>query len=520
MQTTIETDHEHRGNKDDKRYAGFLVALRDRFDARTEDGRAPLLTTDSPGLWEAYLTSFPEAERQYHNCNACRHFVERFGGLVIVDSKGRTIPAFFSEQDGPEYAAIVKIVKKARVTGVFLSSLPVFGEPLTGDWRHLSLKNLAVYKQGALTAAQAMAEKKEDFGQVARALGEFPQALVQKAMTILGAEVLYRAEKVQGPAKFLNDLHEARAALRGKARDNVLWVAIAKAPAGFCHPRSSMVGSLLEDLASGMDLETVKARFGKKMHPLQYLRPQAAPSVGSVLAAEKLFEKLGLASALRRRYARIEECETFWLPKKAGPAAGGIFSSVLGSAASKPLALGVSTMTWMKFARELLPSAEKIEYHAAHGNYCGLLTAVDQEAPSLFQWPHPVSWYVYHGGSMPGQWNLYAGAWTEVTGLSNSPAQWGDRKITIPHFSESVVAFLKGAKDYRSAGLCLFPEILKSELHGVRSVIEAYSAKGTPEGRDEGTANGIVFGSKGAINARLRVTSGASSREILIDRWD
>lgn len=516
---TIETEsHQHRGNKDDVVYGGFLLRLQDRFLSRTSNGTVPLLTTNATGLWEAYLAVFPETERQYHNCNACRHFIERFGGLVTVVGKGRTSPAFFSEEDGPEYAAIVKIVKKAAVSGVFLSSLPVFGEPLTGDWRHLSLKNLDRYRGVLLNASQAMAEKAEDFKNVARALGEFPQALVQKAMTILESDSLYRAEKVMGPARFLLNLHEARASLRGKAKDNVLWAAIAKAPAGFCHPRSSMIGSLLEDLAMGLDLENVALRFKKKMHPLQYLRPQAPPSAGNIAQAEKIFEKLGLASALHRRYARIEECETFWTPKpKARGMGDGIFADLLPSKPSS-LALPSATMTWSKFSREVLPEAEKIEYLAVHGNYCGILTAVDPEAPLLFQWPHPVSWYVYHGGSSPGQWSLPQGSWVEITGLSPSLAWWRGQKST--HFPEAVVAHLKGARETRPASLCLFPEILKSELHEVRRTIEAFSQKGTPEGAAEGTANGVIFGSRGAINALLRVTGKNSTREILVDRWD
>jgi hypothetical protein len=519
MQTTIfeNEEHRHEGNKDDSVYQGFLSDLQRRYEERTDGGKRPVFETSATGLWEAYLESFPLGERQYHNCNACRRFIERFGGLVTIDEKGKTESILWDAGYGEEYAAMLKIVKKASVTGIFLSSLPVLGEPLTGDWRHLSLKNRAVYRGSLLSASQAAAAKKEDYGTVGRGLGEFPQVLVQKAMTILASDSLYRAEKVLGPAKFLNDLHEARAGLRGKAKDNVLWLAVALAPAGFCHPRTSMVGSLLEDLAAGLSLDVVQKRFAAKMHPLQYLRPQAAPSAGNVAQAEKVFEQLGLASALRRRYARLEECEAFWTPRAEEKKAGGLFSDLVTKPVSGKTSLPSATMTWAKFSRDVLPEATKLEFFAVHANYTGLLTAVDPEAPLLFQWPHPVSWYVYHGGSQPSQWGLAPG-YVEITGLSPSPARWGGNRAT--HFSESVVAILKGARDSRTAGLCLFPEILKSDLHAVRATIEAYSNRGSLEGRDEASACGVIFGSQGPIGARLRMTTKDSVREILVDRWE
>lgn len=53
-----------------------------------------------------------------------------------------------------------------------------------------------------------------------------------------------------------------------------------------------MIGTLLDDIASGMSFDSVSRRFAEKMHPLQYQRPQAAPSAGNIAQAEKIVEKL------------------------------------------------------------------------------------------------------------------------------------------------------------------------------------------------------------------------------------
>lgn len=73
-----------------------------------------------------------------------------------------------------------------------------------------------------------------------------------------------------------------------------------------------MIGTLLKDVATGMDFATVSARFASKMHPLKYQRPQAAPRVGNIADAEKIVAQLGIARSLERRFARIDEIDTLW----------------------------------------------------------------------------------------------------------------------------------------------------------------------------------------------------------------
>ena len=243
-----------------------------------------MFTTDATGLFQSYLDALPAADRQSHHCDACRRFLEGFGGLVTIDPKGVARPAVWHGLNAPEYyapvvSALDRAVRRARVTGVFLSSLDVWGKPVTGEWRHLAVTPApsAVFESLLWTARQTMAEKAEDFRSVSRALSEYNERVLRQALRLLESEILYRSEKVAGPARWLRELQVSRDAVRGEARDHVVWRTVATAPAGFCHPRSSMIGTLLEDLATGMDFATVSARFAARMHPLKYQRPEAAP---------------------------------------------------------------------------------------------------------------------------------------------------------------------------------------------------------------------------------------------------
>lgn len=533
MQTvaTSPTPARKAGNVHDREYRSFLKSFAKRFNDNL--GGDWLFTTDAPGLWEAYLASFPESQRQFHNCCACRHFIERFGGLVTIAEDGSTASAvwLFTDEVPDEYRAgfraMEKVVRKAKVTGVFLSSEPELGQSLTGNFRHMSVPNPGVYKKrGLLTAGQAAAEKREDHHNVMRALAEFTAPMVDQALTLLKTDSLYRSEKVMGPAQWLAELHAAIATAPGR-KSNVVWRAIAAAPAGFCHPRSSMVGTLLEDIAAGKDFAEVSRAFKAKMHPLLYQRPQAPPSAGNIAQAEKIFAELGIANALKRRFARLEEVETIWKPAHEPKREnGGVFSHLKAKDApsNEPLITTPQNITWEKFARTVLPDAKALELLVPHhGNFCALLTAEDPEAPPILQWDlperrNPFSWYVYHGGSSAAHWGISMG-WTRVAAVALQPSAWfgGD----FPHHGGGALFVLPGARDSRADSVALFPETLKSELHQVRSTIEAYSRGAKPSGQEEASANGLVLSKGGGSDVTVRAVLANGTRVgYRIDRWD
>lgn len=522
------------GNHHDGDYDAFLGRVNARFLANCANGAKPLFTTDAEDLWGAYLGSFADpAERQRHNCHACRQFVERFGALATLGDDGMVAPAMWHEDDAPEayrpaLAAMAKVVRRAKVTGVFLSSDVVWGTPETGVWHHLAVRPATgmVFKRATQTAGQAMAEKREDFKTVMHALNEFTQLHLETALTLLKTEALYRSEKVLGQAEWLHALHVARAAAHGAGKANVVWRTIATAPAGFCHPRSSMIGTLLEDIAAGKDFGAVSRAFAAKMHPLAYQRPQAAPSAGAIAVAEKVMQQLGAAGALARRFARLDEVQALWrpTPKKDEASSGGVFGHLKPNR-SEALSMSIpaQTMTWEKFQREVLPTAERIEFQApSHGSYTSLVTAVNPDAPPILQWDsegarNPVSWYFWNGGSTAAQFGLTGGKFHQVNAVALKPSMWNGGH---EHQGHGVLFVIDGAKDSRTPSACLFPEMLKSEFHGVRPVLEAYSNCAQMEGSADQSAAGVMLNKGQPWNATVRVWSAGRSRDYRLDRWD
>lgn len=559
MTTTAMTPS---GNISDGDYRAFLNRLQDSY--ANLNGR-PLFTTDAE-LWPVYLAAFPEATRQHHNCSACRRFIERFGGLVTIDDAGVIAPAFWRPEDADvdcinAVAAMVMAVRRARVTGVFLCSEKEWGTRVTGDWIHLSLVPASgrVFERATQTAGQAMAEKRQDYINVNRALDELNIDQLTLAVRVLKSDALYRSEKVLGAAEWLHSTYAARMTARGQARANLVWLAVAEAPAGFCHPRASMIGTLLEDIAAGMDFDAVSRRFAAKMHPLAYQRPQAAPTAGAIAQAEKTVAAMGAAGSLARRYCRADEVVAIWRPAPTKPAradaqcsacagkgqlgtyqdpgircddcmGSGRVPGVFGHLTPKgrevlAMAIPAQAITFAKFRAEVLPTAERIEVLApAHGHYACMTTAVNADAPPIIQWDtperrNPVSWYLYVGGSTAEHWGLasrgVSSTWHPVLAISLSPAHWHGGN---EHHATNAILVIAGARDSTNRSACLFPEILKSEFHGIRSVIEAYSNRAKLEDESGQHAAGLMIGKNSG--ASVRVWVGSVSSEYRIDRWD
>lgn len=523
---------------DDVSYDALLTALRSHF-ATVTASPVPIFTTDADGLFAALLAGLPDEARQHYTCRTCQRFVDTYGGLVTIDDAGRTVPLLWDASlaigifAGP-VATLRRLVSRAKVTGVFLSSDRSWGTPRTGEWVHMAVVPPAsmVFRSTAIkNAYQASAEKREDYGTLCRGLAEFPVSAVEQAHAMLTNGQLYRSEKCIGVAKWLLDLHTARADEKGKARDNVTWRAVATAPVGFCHIKSTMIGTLLEDIVTGLPFAAIKSRFDDKMNPLQYQRPTAPPAAGNIAQAEKVVAELGAAGALARRYARIEDIQTIWTPVDAKPAApaGGVFGHLLNqpSVPSPMAGAPAVVMTWEKFARDILPHAAQIECRVPSGATCfyALVTATNPDAPPIIQWDredrrNPVNWYTYSGGSSAAQWGMTAGAWAKAAALSEFPHRWFGGQSS--HQGDGILFVLAGAKDSKNgASLALFPETLRSEFHAIRATIEAFSQRGTLTGREEASACGLGYRRGQPWNVEVRVTPTSGPACVYrIDRWD
>lgn len=519
--------------------------VRKRFTAM---GPRALFTT-GPLSYDLFLEALPAELRQQHNCRACRSFVEHFGGLVHLAPDGTAHSPFWDESNVPEtFAPAIRTLRvetqRREIVGVFYVSEPVLGTspddaPFGNPWRHFHVKvpewmrwSEQRQRETGMTAGQAMAQRREEAGMLQRALADYTPATVALAISLLGADSLYRGEKVLGVARWFGELQQRLASVANRRhRDGLIWAAVASAPIGYAHVRSSMIGTLLDDLAAGLPVDEVRHKFAAKMHPLQYQRPTAPPSAGNIREAEKVIAQHAAAGSLARRFAKLEDLRPLWIPRAAvdtSKATGrmSVFGHLVKPPASKVSDIDAThmPMTWEKFARVVLSSSpEAVDIHVpTKGNFGALITAVHPTAPPMLQWDreddrNPLSWYVYYGGSHASAWHLSIG-WQPLTAITLQPNMY---RAGGEHHGTGVFFVIKGAQDTQHrAGGGMFVESMRSEFHHIRSTLEAFFKAAPIEGRADATACGLIAQKSGPWDVRLRVTAGNVRTTYKLDRWD
>jgi hypothetical protein len=513
----------------DDNYHVFLQDLREHFLSATYNpaGSEKLFTTDAYGLWNAYLNNFPPEWQQHFNCHACRDFIGKYGGLVTIRESGETTPVMWQRHytDGiykKSVEACYKIVKKAKVTGVFISDKNRLGIRKNDFYHmHVDLQDSMILKS-IYKPHEIYAEKKQDFILLARTLHEYTIDEITMAVGILSEDTVNRADKFLNMTKWFLKLKRS---LTGN-KQNIIWRAVADAPTGFCHIKNTMVGTLLDDIKSGMPFVSIKRRFNDAMNPLKYQRPQTKPDDQNIEQAESIIEKMGCADSLRRRYATIDEIPTIWKPTHFKAPQDGIFGHLKKGAMKDKMEFDAKKISYEKFLADVIPTAISINVILQNRamNFGAIVTAEIPDSQRILKWDNGESFrntfshYVYSGGSGPFHWNLSDNTAHKINGICTYPQQWSG----CDYLGMGAILIIDGCRDLRheKSGLGLFPEILRSEFHPIRKTIEAYSKSEKISGFENSSACGLLLQKNAEnINIRLQVETENFSRVYIIDRW-
>lgn len=539
-----KTVHEHRTSQ---AFDQMVNALQEAFDAKVKLYGSTLFTVGVNHLSTAYLKSFDDlAERAEHDCHVCREFMRQHGNLVFITPKGNVIPAFWDATVVPEsyfdqVDVLQKMVAAGKATGVYYAERVKLGHREAGNFPHFALTvPSAVVATGIDSAHAQTMQARENFLTLSRGLQEYTPEVLARAALLINARLSDECPQLKNLQFLMNlhaDLKAAGSSVTRKSRaPNLRWIAVANAPTGFCNPRGTVIGTLLDELLEGSNETSAMNRFCEKIAADVYQRPVAAPTEGNVKTAEKLIDKLGLEPALHRRFALLDEVPKLWTPPVVAATPkkeGGVFAHLetKGEVKKKPKAktkeVNGGVLSWEKFKRTVLPDAQRIEFLLPSGRIAlgGVLTAVNAEAPPLMSWDredarNPASTYVHMKGAPADAFDLVAGTYVQVLAIVAMPWKWNPATAAFGHSGELLV--LQGAEDEAADELGIFPQDLRSELHQVRATIEAYSKEGTIQDIEGQKAQGLMLSYGRPVHhlCQLMVTNALGRTYYNIDRWD
>lgn len=566
-------------DKYDEDYKVLIKHLQETLLKRLSEGRTSLFRTKTAmkptvqmvehgisidcDLGMVYLGALTEDQRQQYTCSCCFSFLKHYGGTVQITNEGKTKSVLWDAESFPQdnyFFTVVErmqeVVESGRVVGPFKDSGAVWGSFEKGGFEHFAIAAPVAVRHydRKLTGRQKQAQLREDYRRMALFFSSEKGSVehLRNLMQILESETLQGDQIIDGAGRWLYETAVERANAKDqRVRENLLWRAVATAPAGFAHPNSTMVGTVLDGLLEGKPMSQIRGEYKAKTRADVYHRPVAAPTLNQLEIAEKLVEQLGVQQSLRRRvgylsdvpahgfiWSRSREDETEEAVKPRG-VFGHLAPQAKDAAKTEALELPAATMTWNKFVEDVLPKAHDIEIFVPDQNdiFGGLSAAAVGDAPPILMYDsedarNSVSTYQrsnkdYAGrlvGTPPRDWGLVGWNYYPIKAIITGPHTWGDSKF--PQLGELVFFVIEDCYDKMiedgRAGIALFPQLLKQELREIQRVVEKYSNEAFFEGDVKQQAAG-VFIAKGAPAGnprRLRVKTEFGQRLINIDRWE
>lgn len=407
----------------------FAKTVATSFQALVKAAQVFVTGVDGDALYQSYLAAFPEGtnpifrKQTEHECSCCKQFIRRAGNVVTVNDQGdiRTVWDDAAEKAPHPYDVVAKTLRDTvrardisdlfRVSqkeGSFGSqttrSLDPDGKALT--WNHFYTNPIPKALQAA-SPDQVRGDYRTTVQVFTRGLVELLPSALDTVYALIEANNLYRgAEHMAAVTQFM----AAQRAYQTKGPHEQAVFAWTNAVGPASRFRNTVIGTLVQDLSEGVDVERAVASFEQKVAPTNYKRTTAVITPMMVKKAMQTIEELGLEPALERRFATIHDIsvnDVKWVDGSVKPAMKGGIGDVLMQAATtgptntKKDEERAEDIGLEAFVERVLPEATSMEVFlkSEHlGNLMSLTAPVHPEPKQLFRWTNDFAWS--YGGNV------------------------------------------------------------------------------------------------------------------------
>jgi hypothetical protein len=375
-------------------------------------GKELYVTAAPDDVWATYLAAFPEGsnpiykERTEHDCSCCKNFIRGIGNVVaIIDGKPQSIWNVKAEAPYDTVAkALDNFVTNSQITDLWRTTEHKYGAEHTKQlleggtvkrWNHFYGDVPA--KQRTATPDKARGDFRTTVQVFKRGLAELTDAALDIVVDLIDSKALYRGEEHLTSIKAFREVKRAYNAMPEPDRETFAWVNAASPAARF---RNTVIGTLIQDLSEGVDIEKAVKAFESKVAPTNYKRPTALITEGMVKIAMQKIQELGLEKALERRYAKISDVtvnNVLWVHRESAKQMKGGLESLLMTAV-KPKTVAESNaenISIEDFVKSVLPAVTTIEVllkNSQAGNLVSVTAPVHADSGELFKWDNDFAW--------------------------------------------------------------------------------------------------------------------------------
>ncbi|MEZ4363307.1 MAG: hypothetical protein R3B48_24235 [Kofleriaceae bacterium] len=404
----------------------FTKLVATTFQTMVKGPQVFVSSVEGDALYQAYLSAFPAgtdpifAKSTEHDCSCCKQFLRRAGGVVTVDARGAVHTVWDDAAEKAAYpynevaAHLRSVVLAADIANVYRvrDKEASFGAAQTRSlqkdtgkvltWDHLHTGPIPKKLQAESPEA-VQGEHRTTMQVFARGLAELTSGALDTVLSLVEANTLYRGQEHKQALVQFQAAQRAYLALpEGRERNLFAWTHAHGPAARF---RNTVIGTLVQDLSEGRDLEASVQSFESKVAPQNYKRTSALITPGMVKDAMATIESLGLESALERRFAVISDIsvnDVKWVDNSAKPLMKGGLGDVLmqHAVAASPKSpeeddKRAEPISLDDFMTQILPGTTSMELllKSAHlGNLVSLTAPANPEPKQLFRWDNDFAW--------------------------------------------------------------------------------------------------------------------------------
>lgn len=392
-------------------FKALASAVRAQF---AEMSREALFVVDSDrdAIWEAYLGAFPPGtdplyrKRTEHDCACCRAFIRAVGPVVAIQNGAVT--SIWDLNGLPEpYQTVANAmadhVKALRIRDVYLTRDAKQGASVSHahiDNRVVTFDHFSAEVPTRFVTRDGDAKRGEmrtTHAVLMRGLTELIPEAVETVADLITDKALYRGEEHARAVTEFQTLQRRFLAADARGREVLAWTLVSSPVARF---RNTVIGTLVQDLSEGVDLEKAVKAFETKVAPQNYKRPTALITKAMVEQAMATIRDLGLEPALERRHARLSDVSVnsvlFVDNAVRGQMKGGLEGLLMQEVKPpKPDLKRAEEIGVADFMATVLPKTTGLEVfldNSLLGNFVSLTAPVHDDVPPLFKWRNNFAW--------------------------------------------------------------------------------------------------------------------------------
>lgn len=395
-------------------YADFVKALKAQFAVMQALGA--LYTVDVPKdeLYDLYLDSFPEGtnlmykERREYDCNCCKSYIRTLGRVVAIHN-GKLVSIWDVKVGG--YYQVVADAMKARVESSEIrdrffhfegrvgteSNVALLENGKTKTWTHFHQALPRELVKRGEDIPSALGEYRDNATVLARSLKDIDMDSAETVMDLIKQGSLYRGDEKKHIVAAFIKAKRAYDKTPEDQRMNFCWKQ-SETLGKLGRFRNDVIGTLMSDLAEGVDLEAAVKSFEDKVSGTNYKRTTALVTPGMIKAAQEKVEALGLTESLARRFAVTSDLtiNNVLFADRSAKAQMNVFEQLAASTKNAPKSLSkVEEISIDDFINNVLPKADTIEALVEGrltSNLMSLVAPANEGAPNLFKWDNGFSW--------------------------------------------------------------------------------------------------------------------------------